>query len=385
MRSGVEKAAALLASLALLATCGEAPQEEIVIRAGDEAPAGGTPSADTLAPVQPPPDSAGTVALLPADTLALPDSLFMAVDSTIPPVDSLPAVDGSPAPEGADTTVVPEEVLPGECPWERLAIEVNGSLYGSLEGHCDEPEILGAHICRCLCWDMDPWRSMNAGDSVYVLHAEGATGRENRVVALRYVPREGTAGEELSMYSFLRAGDNYESFWYAGGLEVMELLDYMPITTFEEMTSPYGEPRGRRDHAGVDFKAPAGTPVRTCRGGTVGRVDWNTDYNGHCVEVDIDGGYSEIFLHLESVAPGIAPGTTVEQGQTVGYVGNTGRTSTAPHLHYQINDESERTIDPYVFYGSYRRSLTGADMEEFEELVRACDHWLSGGGGSGGE
>ncbi|MEN8209046.1 MAG: M23 family metallopeptidase, partial [Candidatus Fermentibacteria bacterium] len=250
----------------------------------------------------------------------------------------------------------------------------NGSIYGSLRDRITEPDILAAHIVRCMWWDSDPWNGMNAGDSLYVLIGE--TGRENRVIALKYVPKEGTSDRAFSVYNFRMTGDNYPSHYYSDGTEVMKLLDYMPISTFEEMTGPCGEPRGDHHHAGVDFKAPAGTPVRTCRGGSVTRVNWNQDYNGFCVEIAIGSGYSEIFLHLQGIAEGIRAGTIVEKGVTIGYVGNTGVTSTASHIHYQINDENGNPIDPYLFYSSHRRSLSPEDMMEFRPFRDRCDAWL---------
>lgn len=327
--------------LLMVLSCGGEPEEgEIVIRRQDiegEGPA--VPAPDTLLSV-PEPDSAGIV----ADSIA------------------------------ADTV---QDVRPDSlaCPWTRLALEINGSIYASLTGRIDEPDVLGAHIVRCMWWDTDPWGGMNAGDSLYVL--VGETGRENRVVALRYRPKEGTSCQPFSVYSFRMTGDNFPSHYYTDGTEAVKLLSYMPVTTFEEMTGPYGEPRGDHYHAGVDFKAPAGTQVRTCRGGVVTRVNWNHDYNGNCVEVSIGAGYREVFLHLESIAGGVEAGSVLERGDVIGFVGNTGITSTAPHIHYQINDERGNPIDPYLFFGSRRRSLPPGDMDRFDAFRDSCDMWLS--------
>ncbi|MCK4504027.1 MAG: M23 family metallopeptidase [Candidatus Aegiribacteria sp.] len=294
------------------------------------------------------------------DTIISPDSLAALPDSLMPDTLEIPRVD----------SIVPE------YQWNRLAVEINGSIYASLQDEVEDPDILGAHIVRCMWWDTDPWRGMNAGDSLYVLF--GATGRENQVVALSYVPKEGTANNPLSVYSFQMTGDNWPSHYYADGTEVMRFLNYMPITTFEEMTGPYGEPRGNHSHAGVDYKAPEGTSIRTCRGGTVSRINWNCEYNGNCVEISIGSGYSEVFLHLKAVADSVVAGVTLQKGDTVGYVGTTGRTSTSPHLHYQINDENGNPIDPYLFYGSHRRNLPRPDMDAFIQFRNICDSQLRG-------
>jgi hypothetical protein len=336
-------------------SCRGKPEEgEIVIRAEDIAAGDSFAENDTLSVYPPSTDTIVT------DT----------IDITVPAFDSLIVLPDSLATDSSSVSG------PGiaECPWERVVFEINGSIYASLSNRVENSDILGAHIVRCMWWNTDPWRGMNAGDSLYVL--VGETGRENQVIALSYIPREGTTNRPFSVYSFRMTGDNYPSHYYSDGTEVMKQLDYMPITTFEEMTGPYGEPRGNHSHSGVDFKAPAGTPVRTCRGGTVTRVNWNHDYNGDCVEVGIGSGYSEIFLHLQGVAEGIHEGTILQKGDIIGTVGNTGVTSTASHLHYQINDENGNPIDPYLFFSSRRRSLLREDMTEFSYFRDNCDRWF---------
>jgi len=339
--SSVQAVLILLVAVSFLTSCGGEPEEgEIVILAKD---------------------------IIPGDSILIIDTLSFADTAVISGLDSLPRPDSS-------ITPVPVEPYSIVCPWERIALQINGSIYASLRDMVDSPDILGAHIVRCMWWDSDPWNGMNAGDSIYIL--TGETGRENQIIALRYVPRDGTSNAPFSVYSFRMTGDNYPSHYYSDGTEVMKLLNYMPITTFEEMTGPYGEPRGNHDHTGVDYKAPDGTPVRTCRGGSVIRLNWNPDYNGNCIEIGIGSGYSEIFLHLQGVAEGIRVGSSLLKGDIVGYVGNTGVTSTASHIHYQINDENGNPIDPYLFYSSYRRHLPPEDMTVFSTLRDNCDVWL---------
>lgn len=344
-------------------SCRSKPEEgEIIIRAIDVLPkhivSTELPGSDSSSVS--PDQMIAAVTDTSIDTILLTDSLLSLPDSLLSDTLEIPRID----------SIAPE------YQWSRLAVEINGSIYASLKDEVEYPDILGAHIVRCMWWDTDPWRGMNAGDSLYVLFGE--TGRENQVVALSYVPKEGTSNNPLSVYSFQMTGDNWTSHYYADGTEVMRFLNYMPITTFEEMTGPYGEPRGNHSHAGVDYKAPEGTPVRTCRGGTVARTNWNCEYNGNCVEISIGIGYSEVFLHLSAIADGVVPGVTLQKGDTIGYVGTTGRTSTSPHLHYQINDENGNPIDPYLFYSSHRRNLPQSDMNAFIQFRNMCDSQISG-------
>lgn len=301
-----------------------------------------------------PPDSLipDSTSLIPADSTGLwPDSM---------PVDSLPEV----------APVLPEGL-------NLLAVEIRGSLYGSLQGAGGiASDVLGAHCVRYLWWDINPWTGLIAGDSLRILYSTHPGPRENTVTALRYIPLAGSANRGFTVYVFHKTGDNYPSIWYANGTEVVRLLNRMPVSTFEEVTGIFGEVRGSGTHHGVDFKAPTGVPVRTTLGGRVNRIDWNSDYNGRCVEIDFCG-YREIFLHLDEISSGISPGRTVEQGAQIGTVGNSGR-SYASHLHYQINDPNDNPIDPYVYLGSRRRTLEGDELARFQTLRDSLDTLLGG-------
>ena len=112
----------------------------------------------------------------------------------------------------------------------------------------------------------------------------------------------------------------------------------------------------------MDWKAPVGTPTYAPKSAKVTRVNFgNFKYNGNCVELQFSDGTLAKYLHLEKAS--VKEGQTVKVGDTVGYVGNTGR-STAPHLHYQLNKGS-RVLDPVQYHGTYRRKIQDADVVSF--------------------
>ena len=288
---------------------------------------------------------------------SMEDSLILLADTLASDIDSLLPVDPPAA-------------------WRFVEIEIQGSLYQSLGAVTDvESDILGAHCVRNLVWEMNPWRDFIAGDTVRIIYTTEVLPRENMVVAFEYIPVEGSSNHSFSGYVFTKTGDNWPSVWRSDGSELVELLDRSPIRTYEEITSVFGEPRGNHVHQGVDFKAPLETPVYSVTGGTVERTNWNTAYNGYCIEIDF-GGYSELFLHLYSINSGVVAGAQIDPGEQVGTVGNTG-VSTAPHLHYQINGPDDYAIDPYLYFSSHRRALNGNDMVRFQEQMNLC-HQLMG-------
>ena len=87
-------------------------------------------------------------------------------------------------------------------------------------------------------------------------------------------------------------------------------------------------------HRGVDFAAPTGTPIIAAGSGVISEAGWYSSY-GRYIRIRHNSTYDTAYAHLSRIARGIRPGARVEQGQVIGYVGSTGR-STGPHLHYEI-------------------------------------------------
>ncbi len=314
--------------------------------------------------------------IVPRDTVVsvvLTDTLVTAADTAavlISPGDSL-AVE----PDSIDSVADSLQAMVFPEAWRFIEVEVQGSLYRSLGVVSDvESDILGAHCVRNLVWEMNPWRGFVSGDTMRILYTTEELTRENVVIAFEYVPVEGSSNHAFSGYVFNKSGDNWPSVWKPDGSELVRLLNRMPIGTFEEITSVFGEPRGNHTHQGIDYKAPQGTPVFSVTGGTVLRTNWNTAYNGYCIEIDF-GGYTEMFLHLHTIASSVVPGATVEPGEEVGTVGNTGF-STAPHLHYQINGPDDYAIDPYLYFSSHQRTLGSEDMTRFRDHVALCQEMM---------
>jgi murein DD-endopeptidase MepM/ murein hydrolase activator NlpD len=92
-------------------------------------------------------------------------------------------------------------------------------------------------------------------------------------------------------------------------------------------------PRGSWFHTGLDFAAPAGTPVYAARSGRVVSAGWDSGGYGLLVVVDHGGGVTSRYAHLSVL--GVTAGTRVATGTLIGRVGATGR-ATGPHLHFEV-------------------------------------------------
>jgi murein DD-endopeptidase MepM/ murein hydrolase activator NlpD len=123
-----------------------------------------------------------------------------------------------------------------------------------------------------------------------------------------------------------------------------------------------------RMHRGVDFAAPSGTPIYAAGDGRVEVAARNGGY-GKYIRLRHTGEYSTAYAHLSRFASGIQSGRRVRQGQVIGYVGTTGR-STGPHLHYEVL-RSGAQINPLQIRQPPNQQLAGADLERFRlEMAR---------------
>ncbi|MGE5561003.1 MAG: peptidoglycan DD-metalloendopeptidase family protein [Chloroflexota bacterium] len=115
--------------------------------------------------------------------------------------------------------------------------------------------------------------------------------------------------------------------------------------TMGVITSRFGY-RGREYHTGLDIGAPLGTAVLAADSGTVVDAGWHGNL-GRYVLIDHGGGHIKTtYAHMSSIA--VAIGDTVEKGQLIGRVGNTGR-STGPHLHFEVRVDG-KAVNPLNYY-----------------------------------
>jgi len=120
------------------------------------------------------------------------------------------------------------------------------------------------------------------------------------------------------------------------------------------LSSPFGLRRffngqERNPHSGLDFAAPAGTPIKAPAAGEVILVG-DYFFNGKTVFVDHGQGLISMFCHLSAID--VAVGDRLQRGQVLGKVGATGR-ATGPHLHWNVSLNDAR-VDPSIFIGAYQ-------------------------------
>ena len=123
-------------------------------------------------------------------------------------------------------------------------------------------------------------------------------------------------------------------------------------------------------HRGLDFAAPRGTPIYAAGNGTISYIGRKGAY-GKYIRIRHNKTYRTAYAHMMSYARGIRKSRRVAQGQVIGYVGSTGR-STGPHLHYEIL-RAGRQVNPLRLRMPSGRKLKGNELARFQNLRKALD------------
>ena len=144
------------------------------------------------------------------------------------------------------------------------------------------------------------------------------------------------SGQNNSLYYFNKEGS--KGHYDKSGKSVKKALMKTPING-ARLSSPFGMRKHPIDgfnkmHRGTDFAAPMGTPIMASGDGIVKKAGW-CGGGGNCVVIKHNSTYRTVYAHMSKFGLGIRSGIRVKQGQIIGYVGSTGK-STGPHLHYEV-------------------------------------------------
>ncbi|MCW5698184.1 MAG: M23 family metallopeptidase [Bauldia sp.] len=198
------------------------------------------------------------------------------------------------------------------------------------------PEPLIRELIHIFAFDLDLQARVTSGDSVQVFHGlpESAESEPPEIVYASVTH----SGVTKRYYRYLTPDDGIVDYYDAEGRSANVFLLRQPIVG-GRFTSGFGYRRdpfvgSRTMHNGVDWAAPIGTPIMAAGDGTVVFAGRNGGY-GNIVRIQHTNGYETAYAHQSRIADGIQPGVAVRQGQVIGYVGSTGR-STGAHLHYEI-------------------------------------------------
>lgn len=231
-----------------------------------------------------------------------------------------------------------------------FATKIETSLYGSA-ARAGIPAPIIAEMIHAYSWNVDFQRDIRPGDKVEVLYEvyETEDGEFARYGDILYA-NLGVGGNDKPIYRYEMA-DGMVDFFHPDGISIRKTLMRTPVDG-ARLSSGYGMRKHpvlgyNKMHKGVDFAAPIGTPIYAAGDGVVEVASRNGGY-GNYVRLRHNSSLKTAYAHLHKFKSGITPGKHVKQGDVIGYIGTTGR-STGPHLHYEVlvngAQKNPRSID----------------------------------------
>ena len=197
--------------------------------------------------------------------------------------------------------------------------------------------LLVSDLSDIYAWTVD-FFGLQKGDRFKVLYEEKVV--DGEVIAIdtvRYAVFS-HAGQDYPMVMY-NAGDGGNIWWNEKGESMRKAFLKAPLK-FSRISSGFSYARRHpvtrkvQPHTGVDYAAPTGTPVMSIGDGVVTSMK-NEGAGGNTVRITHNSVYKTAYLHLSKYGPGLKVGQRVRQGQVIGYVGSTGR-STGPHLDFRV-------------------------------------------------
>lgn len=261
-----------------------------------------------------------------------------------------------------------EVLMPLTFEIARIAAPVQGSLYASaLTLGATDREV--AALADAFSYDVDFQRDVRPGDNFELLFErfyddDGETVRTGDLLFVSLETRNGVR----NFYSYRAPGDSRPDWYDADGKSARRFLMKTPVNG-ARLSSGFGMRRHpilgySRMHRGVDFAASVGTPIMAAGDGVIVRAGPFSTF-GNYVRIRHGDGYETAYAHMSRFARGLRPGMRVHQGQIIGYVGTTGR-STGPHLHYEVLRGGQQ-INPMSLRTATGRNLAGRALELFEQ------------------
>ncbi len=246
----------------------------------------------------------------------------------------------------------------------RAANTISQSLY--LAGNrAKVPNVVLAELIRLYSWDVDFQRDIRTGDAFELMYERfsDANGEPVYNGDVIFAALE-LSGKRHAIYRYTLT-DGSVDYFDDKGQSAKKALMRTPIDG-ARLSSGFGKRTHpvlgyTKMHKGLDFAAPRGTPIYAAGNGTVQYAGRKGAY-GNFVLIRHNADYSTAYAHMKRV--NTAKGRRVKQGQIIGYVGTTGR-STGPHLHYEIR-RAGRQVNPLRVKMPSGQKLKGAELANFQ-------------------
>lgn len=223
-------------------------------------------------------------------------------------------------------------------------------------------------------YDVDFQRDLQPGDRFEILYeklvtAEGTQAGEGELLYASLT----LSGDDMPIYRF-KTRDGRVDYYNGDGESIRRALLRTPIDG-ARITSGFGMRHHpilgfSKMHKGVDFGAPSGTPIYAAGRGTIEIAERSSSY-GNYVRIRHNTEISTAYAHMSRFAKSISRGARVDQGDIIGYVGTTGR-STGPHLHYEVLKAGHQ-VNPRSVDLPTGEKLDGRELQAFQQARRSIE------------
>ncbi len=252
--------------------------------------------------------------------------------------------------------------------------KIDSSLYVSAKAQ-GVPDGVILDLIKMYSWGVDFQRDIQAGDEFEVMYEEFKT-EDGDVIPGRgeiTYARLTLGDRDLPFYRFKDStGDT--DYYDDKGQSAKKPLMKTPIDG-ARLSSGFGMRKHpvlgySKMHKGIDFAAPRGTPIYAAGDGTIVKMGPFSSY-GNYVRIRHRSGLETAYAHMSGFKSGLHSGNRIKQGQVIGYVGTTGR-STGPHLHYEIL-MNNRQVNPASVKLPTGKALKGRDLKNFNSIVASMN------------
>jgi len=227
---------------------------------------------------------------------------------------------------------------------------------------------------RVMGFSVDFQREIRTGDRFELLYETERDSIDGKIVGgkLHYA---GLVLSDKQLGFFRYGGDKDAIGWYdENGNSAARTLIRTPISG-ARLSSSFGHRKHpvsgfNAMHKGVDFAAPHGTPIIAAGSGVVREAGWKGSF-GRYIRIRHNATYDTAYAHISRIAPNIRPGSRVKQGEIIGYVGSTGR-STGAHLHYEVL-VNNRQVNPMTVRLPTGERIDDQHLPAFRKTIAAID------------
>lgn len=253
------------------------------------------------------------------------------------------------------------------------SFEISQSLYKAAS-EADIPANVINSAILAMSHFVDFQREIRSGDKITLNFSHAILHEDTHLFS------QFSAPQKLVAIEFVNNKDSYQlyqfedAYYFADGKLAQNFLMKTPLNG-ARLSSSFGKRKHpvlgyNRQHKGIDFSAPTGTPIMAAGKGKVLKASYSKSF-GYRVLLEHHDGYRTLYAHLKGFAKGIKSGVSVKQGQIIGYLGNTGL-STSRHLHYEVHKNGQ-AINPLTMKQPSNIQLKGKELVAFKAHIQGVN------------